>query len=335
MASFTNLTNARVIVSDEFGIQIGFEPGETLTGQSNYLARFTSSFLTNPEDIVLQLNGNLDTEAVQKSAVVEEENMAVRPSQGNRPTQGVNWTQVGGVRSADIPLGHADMANNALRLRKMGFQPEFDDAGRQIDTRHCGLKSVKDLGVLTSEDHAANALDEGGGADAVTTLTVGPAEYNGRRATAADVANGTYGSLLNEGQYYTAFGTFTYHDDSEASDFLGGFAISGTTVTVTDATAGTALTALTAAFVCSTGVLTWTRSGGEAVDTIASTTLYAAGISTATIANTNYDAVDAIRGDYWIDVLTVGSGENGLLRFSDDGILSIIVGDNPAFVAWT
>ena len=156
-------------------------------------------------------------------------------------------------------------------------------------------------------------------------LTAVPAEYNGRRATAADVANATYGSLLTEGQYYTAFGTLTVHDANVDTDSTVGFKISGTTVTLADATFGGAVTSVAGAFVCSTGVLTLTRTGGQATDTIAATVNYAKAVSTATLANTYYDAGDNIRGWYEVSANTASAG---ILLCTDYGVFQFLAAGN-------
>jgi hypothetical protein len=166
--SYKNVTGAKLIVTNELGLMISFAAGETkssadFSGVTNYLERFTSAYLTAP-DILLQRVGNLDGDGIVSQPVIEEENMAVRPSLPNRGTEGVQWGPVGGDRRTGtvwtekvVAAGYADdtgtgipgLANNATRLRRVGFVPEFDKIARQIDTRYVGVKFLGDLAGVT------------------------------------------------------------------------------------------------------------------------------------------------------------------------------------------
>lgn len=340
MATFRNATQAKVIVNDEFGLPVSFEPGETKGGVSNYLERYTSAYQSG-EDILLVRVGSLDTTVLDgtdlPSPVIEEENMAVRPAAPNSATQGLN-TQIGGVRTSDIPAGFIDTTNTSTRLRRVGFNTELDLEARQIDTRYLSIKPIALLAQPDNQTFALAALDQGGGSNTrAFTITNNPVEVNGRRATATDAAHSVYGSLLTEGQYYTAFGTVSFDDagGGGALESIVGFVISGTTVTLTDATLGGNLTSLAGAFVASTGVLTWTRTGGASGDEIGMTIYFSTAVTSASEANAVFGPSGSnpgeVRGTYEVGS---GSGTPGLLTFTENGIFEVKAGGN-AFVAYS
>ena len=337
MATFTNISGAKLVVNNEFGLPVSFEISETKNNVSNYLERFTSTFQSG-EDIMLLRVGNLDPEIGGDgvpTAVIEEENMAVRPSQSNDATQGVAWGAVGGVRSADIPRGYVDtegtLNNTATRLQRVGLDTELDIAARQIVTRELGVKNILSIAVKDSETFTGAALDQGGGADRAFTLgTAGaaldpPIQLSGRVATAADAANALYGSLLTEGQYYTAFGSLVFDDAGGGTTLVNvGFAISALTATLTDATCGGHVTSLTATMVASTGIITWVRTGGASADEIAMVCNYTQAQGTGAIVDGNYDSTDNIRGWYEVPEASVGTNVGGVLMITDAGIYDLL-----------
>jgi len=342
MASFKNLTGAKLIVTDEFGLPVTIEAGATKSGLSNYFERYTSKYQTG-ENVLLQRIGDLDPNVILNaapSAIIEEENMAVRPSQGWKPTLGLRWGDPG-KNPSNIVAGYGDVDNNgvqevpndALRLRRIGFDTSLDTIARQVDTRYLGMMKASIIASPDVESFAPGALNGGGGADRQFTLTEKYPEYNGKIATEADVANPIFGKLLTLNKGYTAWGTFVYHDDSENKDFIGGFVVSGLTVSVTDDTCGGALTELTGTFVGnSTGTLTWTRSGGQAADTISTIIYYNRGVVNGTTANAYYDTGDNIRRFYEINANT---GTAGILILTETGILEILHSTAISFTAWS
>jgi len=332
MATYKNVTGALLVVTDEFNIRRTFDAGATISGLSTYLDRYTDAVVSG-DDILLKRVGNKDnTYSYLPAPVIEEENMAVRPSAPNELTQGLVWGTPGGVRTADLTMGFTDpTSNTATRLRRIGFNTELDTRGRQVDTRYLDVKPAAILAVNGSKVFTGATLDQGGGAVRALTLTTVPAEYNGRRATAADVANSIYGSLVVLDEYYTAFGTLTYHDDSAAVSTTTGFVISGTTVTLVDNTFGGACTSLTATFVCATGVITFTRTGGQGADTIAATVYYAKACTTAATTNALYDKADEIRG--WYEV-SASTSLAGILLLTDYGVYQFLAAGN-AIEAWS
>lgn len=340
MAKFTNISGAKLVLNNEFGLPVCFEIGETKAGLSNYLERYTSTYQTG-ENILLQRVGALDAGVMDGGvpvAAIEEENLAVRPSQPNSATQGVNWTQVGGVRTQAIPSGYVDADNSATRLRRVVFNSETDAIARQIDTRYLDVQPAIVISKADSQTFVAAALDQGGGTERAFTLTDIPAEYNGRRASAADVANEVYGSLLTEGTYYTAFGIAVLTDPASGDTCRIGFRILANTVTTTSQAAaswsgGVQRFTVTAAFVNTTGVLTWTRVGGDAADTISSVVLYNIGITTAAQSDAAWNVGDNKRG--WYFVTTDNATNAGLLFLNEHGTLHIVNGGNPTFVAWS
>lgn len=340
MTTYRNSTQAKIIVNDEFGLPVSFEPGETKSGLSNYLENFTSTYKTG-EDILLTRIGSLDSTVLDgsdiPSPVIEEENMAVRPASPNRATQGLN-AQIGGVRTSNLVAGYSDLANNSTRLRRIGFNTELDTEARQIDTRYLSVKPAALLAQNGTQTFALAALDQGGSTNTrAFTVTANPVEVNARRATATDAAHSVYGSLLTEGQYYTAFGTISFDDagGGGALESIVGFVISGTTVTLTDATLDGNLTSLVGAFVASTGVLTWTRTGGAATDEIGMTIYFATAVTTSAEANAVFGPSGTnpseVRGTYEVGS---GSGNPGVLIFLENGILQIKAAGN-AFTAYT
>jgi len=332
MATYKNVTGALLVVTDEFNLRKTFDIGATVSGLSTYLDRYTDAVVSG-DDILLKRVGDKDnTYSYLPAPVIEEENMAVRPSAPNELTQGVIWGTPGGVRTADLVAGYSDpTSNTATRLRRIGFNTEQDTRGRQVDTRFLDIKPAAILAVNGSQVFTASALSAGTGGDRVCTLTTVPAEYNGRRATATDVANAIYGSLVELDEYYTAFGILTYHDNSANVSTTTGFAITGTTVTLVDATFGGACTSVVGAFVCATGVLTLTRTGGQATDTIAATVYYAKACTTAATVNVLYDSTDKIRGWYEVSALTSNAG---VLLLTDYGIYQYLAAGNT-ITAWS
>lgn len=338
MATYRNITGAKLVVQNEFHLPVTFEPGETKSGLSNYLERYTSTYITDPEDLMLARVGALDGEGEVPVAVIEEENMAVRPSKPNVDTLGVNWGKVGGVRSSAIPAGYVDPTNAAsTRLRRIGFDTEDDTVARQIDTRYLDVKENILLAANASHVDAAVDISAGSGdVDLDTATTV--VKRNGRRVTAADVANGVYGSLLTEGEYVTAFGTAALHDDAgTAADQTIGFVVRGAggagNWEVTDTTVG-GLT-VTNIELADADTLTWTITGTAASDTLTATVFFAQDVYNATTANTQYDADDGLRGWYNVTADATTGVVAGVLLLTDDGILHMLDAAAIDFVAWS
>lgn len=166
MASFTNITGASAVITDEFGYSTLFAKDETKTGLSNYFERYTSTYVTG-ENVLLRRVGDLDAPGTVPVAAIEEENIAVRPSASNRATQGVVGTSPGGIKNAVsstiLPTSFIDVVNNAPRLQRVAFNPENDTAGRQIDTEFIGVRSTLELDELAGV--AAGTIVDGASVD--------------------------------------------------------------------------------------------------------------------------------------------------------------------------
>jgi len=341
MATFTNRSGAKLVVNDEFGLPVCFEPGETKSSVSNYLERYTSTYQTG-EDILLTRVGALDPDVNDggvPSAVIEEENMAVRPSQPNQATSGVYWG-VPGKSNTAIPAGYgnplvpANDTNSAVRLRRIGFDTEADTRRRQIDTRYLDVKDNIEIAVRQAFTDGA-AVDISGGSaatdfDDVSTVI----RMNGIRATAADCANPVYGSLLTEGTYYTAFGSIVCYDDSETATDTIGFTLTGTNVETFTSFTDVLWTA--PALVLTDGdTITMSITGGAANDTVLMTANFAQDISTSARADAFYDSTDEIRGWYQTVLNSTTSTAAGVMLFTDAGVLQMLHGDQVDFTAWT
>lgn len=362
MAVFTNVTGSKLIVTDELGLPITFEAGEQKAGLSNYLNQYTSTYKSG-EDILLRLDSDLDNAddlfgADLPSAVIEEENMAVRPAAPNSATQGVRSTP-GGVRGATtteqvVAAGFSDTANSSTRLKRIGLNTEQDTEKRQVDTRYLGVKPAKAIAVNDTESFASadfSANPRNFTMTAPNTSGGPPIESNGRKATADDAANSIYGSLLTEGNYYTAWGFGVATDDGSGDTLTFGFSIrhNGTSEVVTTTSqlaaawdGGVQRFTFSGAFVPSTGVLGWTAAGGfAAADEISTTIYYAAAIDDATVANAVYGpsstvfgvagTAPEVRGTYEVNARTSTAG---ILTFTEEGIFELKAGGN-AFVAFS
>lgn len=159
MATFTNVTNGFLIITDQFGVSHSFQAGETKSGLSNYFERFTSAYLSG-EKILLRRTGNLDDPGLIPVAGIEEENLAIQPGAPNPETSGIygniDSTPGGfkGTAASDIvatTFADSDAINTSDRRRKVVFNPVNDDRGREIDTRYLGIRSSEDLDVLAEQ----------------------------------------------------------------------------------------------------------------------------------------------------------------------------------------
>ncbi len=341
MATFKNTSGAKLIVNDEFGLPVSFEPGETKANVSNYLERYTSTFQSGL-DILLKRIGTLDlnvNEGGVPVAVIEEENMAVRPSQPNQATQGVFWGEPGKSNTA-IPAGYGNPlisssdTNSSTRLQRIGFNTQDDIQRRQIDTRFLDVKPDIDIAVSQRFTDGA-AVSIAGGTAAVDFDTASTIiKINGRRATAADCANEVYGSLLTEGTYYTAFGSIVCHDDSESATETIGFRLIGINDEAFTAFTDVAWTAPALA-VTDADTITMTITGGAASDTVLMTANFAQHIATSAAANLYYDSDDELRGWYAVSAHATTGAAAGVLLMTDNGVLQILHGDQVDFTAWT
>lgn len=335
MATFINISGAQLYLNDEFGLPVCFAIGESKTGLSNYMSRYTSAVATG-ENVVLRLVGALDPDTMHGTipvAAIEEENVAVRPSDPDAASQGVYWG-VPGKSNTAIVAGYSDAANTSTRLQRVVFNTANDLPRRQIDTRYLDVKPASTLAPTATHVDAAEPID-GNTADILLDTVSSVIEPNGRRATAADCANLIYGSLLTEGQYYTAFGSILCHDASKEDETIG-FALRGvSTATFTPFTSTIEWDTLALAIKGGgTGnTLTMTIAHGAGGDTVAATVYFAQAVSTATRANAL--GLDANRGWYSMTANATTQAVAGVLLLTEDGALQIITGASPTFVAWS
>ncbi len=343
MAIYTNTSGAKIVVTDEFGLPVSFEPSETKRGLSNYLERYTSAVQTGIDILLLRVGG-LDQNVLDgsdiPSAVIEEENMLVRPSAPNRATQGVRLGEPGKDPVA-LVAGYADVAadgtpgvaNDATRLRRVGMNTELDAIARQIDTRYVGVKSSIELSVdETFTDGAAVSIAGGTAATDIDTITT-IVRVNGRRATFADTQNSVYGSLLTEGAYYTSFGSITCLDNGSGTDIIG-FRLIGIDDEAFTTFTNVAWTSPT--LVLTDGnTITMTITGGAGGDTILMTANFVQDLYDGVTTNVHYDNTDNLRGWYSVGAHATTGVAAGMLLLTEDGILQIIDGAAIDFTAWS
>jgi len=342
MATYTNISGAKLVVNDEFGLPVSFEPGETKRNLSNYLERYTSAVQTGI-DILLQRVGGLDQDVLDgvdvPTAVIEEENMAVRPSQPNRATDGVRWGEPGKNPSAAVagyPGVAADgtpgTANNATRLRRVAFNTEQDAERRQIDTRYLSIKPNLDLAVADEHEDAAVSIAAGtADIDLDTAATV--IKINGRRATYADTQNPVYGSLLTEGTYYTAFGTISCLDNGSGTDLIG-FRLIGINDEAFTAFTNVAWTSPSLT-VTDADTIQMAATGCAAGDTVTATVLFAQDIYNGATADAAYDSTDEIRGWFEVSANATTGVAAGMLVCTENGILHLLDAAAIAYTAWS
>lgn len=331
MAKFKNITGGRLIVMNELGLPVGFEPDEELSGLSNYLEIFTDTYRTG-EDVVLRRIGDLDVNEegqVVPVAGIEEENLVVRPSAPN---------------DASVFYPDGDDTNEAPRLARVVFDTEDDTPRRQIDTRFLDVKPALTRlqnETLTDGGSAENTdLDISGGTTS-GVINNPPVAYAGRRATASDVANSIYGSLLTEGKYYKGFGTCLVYDADIGGDtnYTIGFVIAGDgTVTQTANPAGVSVT-VTLSYDVSHQEIDIVAVGAGANDYCTITFYYAQTLSTGALVNDEYDSDDEIRGWYAAENADMINGILGYpvttLLLTDQGIHEYPDGGTIEFTAWT
>jgi hypothetical protein len=350
MASFRNVSSGKLVLTDEFGLIVSFEPGETKGDLSNYLERFTSAYITSAEDILLARVGSLDPPGTVPVAGLEEENVAVRPSASNQATLGVfgnTQGRPGGFKADNILTDGSDLVpttfgsdedNTAPRLARVVFDTEGDMQRRQIDTRYLGVRGAAEIASRDDEVLAGGTLSTGGGSDTFTAapLSTVPVDLNGVEATAEDSNDSVFGGLIEEGSFYTAFGKFIFTDASAATSYNVGFSVSGdNTVTIDDdePVAAGAVTALTGTFDNTTGVLAITRVGGTAADSVATIlVIYGKAVIDGATANSFYDADDDIRGFFEVSELV---SDAAVLILTENGIFEFLDGSAVVFTAWS
>jgi hypothetical protein len=249
MATFRNITDKFVIVNDELGNTVGFDPGEIRENLSNYFERYTSAFQEHSEDVLLRRTGELNPPGTVPCEGLEGDNIAVRPSDSDQATLGVRGDRPGGFkgtasqytqagREEEIPQVFLDPEDNtSLRRQKVVFDVRKErtssPARRQIDSRKMGLiTSLEASGILDllikNQVFPLAKLNQGGGTNERSFQPLrfsGSSTFGNVRAREEDVNHPVYGSLLTIGATYAAFGFLTIFDDSTATTELIGFRI--------------------------------------------------------------------------------------------------------------
>ena len=136
MSSFTNITGADLVVTDEIGLPVKFTAGETKSGLSNYFKNYTAAIMgTSNALLSLSLDDGLATPPPGNDG----QNVAVLPG---HPTI-VAATNMG---THDFP-GSSEHDKKVLFDASEESQSAPSNPGgylRTIDTTHLGFKTTED-----------------------------------------------------------------------------------------------------------------------------------------------------------------------------------------------
>lgn len=201
MATFKNFRNSTAMLTDENGNVFKWDPKETRSGLSNYFYNYTSGGGMG-DKALLALVGDLDNGGVIPAPAITKENIAWATGASDEYPH----TRVAGEDLKDN--------SNAPRTKRVVWDAtnESSNEFRRIDTRFVGVKGC--AGVRVKDETNTAIADTNAQWTADLDGESVPFMVDGLKATAADAAANP---TVTAGSFYTAFGTMTVTDATDAS----------------------------------------------------------------------------------------------------------------------